>query len=835
MHPPKDVRPAVAPSRAGARSDKGARYTAWLVKYRLLVVLLTVALAAASAVGASKLEFDSTLEGWLLEDDPGLVAYRDFIDRFVGDEISVIGVTADNVFDPKVLATIDRMSKAARKAPHAHRVRSLTNVKIFDNDPEGGLEIRRLIKTLPRTAEAAAALRRKALDNPLLAGTLVAADGKTTAIVVELVGGDNLMQRKMEQVRELEKIVAGVGAAGEGMPAGLGLHLGGTPVLDKAFYDYNQRDFRIILPVSSFVVLLFAWLIFRRPFFTVLPSMVVLLSLLIVFGLMGFLGLKVSILSTMVAALVLAVGVADAVHVLSDYRRNLEQGLDRAVALRRSVAHLFIPCLFTSITTAAGFLSLLTSDLSPVREGGWLSAVGVMIAFGLSMTLMPALLSFAKRHPTRQEGGPLDRLVGAVASRMGGLSRPASVKVLVVSAVLMLAVAARLIFGGMHVGANPIGYFRPGDPVRLATELIDERLGGSTSIELLVSAPDGGLKDPEILRRMDRVQRYVETLPGVSRALSVVDYIKELNRVVHDGDKRHAVVPNSRAAVAQYYMLLEGEEEYASMVQSNESLGRVTALVNFSGSDALAKRLPEVQARLQREFAGTGASATITGFVKLMGDMEHYLVRSQIDSMLLAFAVITLMMFILLRSLRLGLLAMIPNLVPIFLGLGFMTLIGVGLDPGTVMIGSIALGLVVDDTVHFMVQLKRRARAGDSMSEAIAGTLQRAGRPIILTSVILMAGFLVATLGSFNPNVNFGFISAVVILLALLSDLVILPAALKVLRPRLVGNHDTSEQRKEGHGDATPDTTPSTRGAPPAAGRAALRRGLRPTDPAARA
>lgn len=825
MQAKNETQSAVGPSRAGARSDKGARYTAWLVKYRLLVLLLTVALAAASAVGASKLEFDSTLEGWLLEDDPGLVAYRDFIDRFVGDEISVIGVTADDVFDPKVLATIDRVSKAARKAPHVHRVRSLTNVKIFDNDPDGGLEIERLIKTLPASAKAAAALRRQALDNPLLAGTLVAKDGKTTAIVVELVGGPDLMQRKMEQVRVLEQIVAGSGA-----PAGVGLHLGGTPVLDKAFYDYNKRDFRIILPVSSFVVLLIAWLIFRRPFFTVLPSMVVLLSLLIVFGLMGFLGLKVSILSTMVAALVLAVGVADAVHVLSDYRRNLEQGLDRAVALRRSVAHLFIPCLFTSITTAAGFLSLLTSDLSPVREGGWLSAVGVMIAFGLSMTLLPALLSFARRRPARREAGPLDRLVGAVASRMGGLSRPASVKVLVVSAALVLAVAARLIFGGMNVGANPIGYFRPGDPVRSATELIDERLGGSTSIELLVNAPEGGLKDPEILRRMDRVQRYVETLPGVSRALSVVDYIKELNRVVHDGDKRHAVVPGSRQAVAQYYMLLEGEEEYSSMVQQNESLGRITALVNFSGSDALAKRLPEVQARLKQEFAGTGATATITGFVKLMGDMEHYLVRSQIDSMLLAFAVITLMMFILLRSLRLGLLAMIPNLVPILLGLGFMTLIGVGLDPGTVMIGSIALGLVVDDTVHFMVQLKRRVRRGDTMSTAIDGTLHRAGRPIILTSVILIAGFLVATLGSFNPNVNFGFISAVVILLALLADLVILPAALKVLRPRLVGNHDAPARRKEGHGE-----TPSKPDARPAAGRADLQRGLRPEEPAASA
>ena len=769
------------PAKDG-RHQKGARYTAWLVRHRLLVLLLTAGLATVAGAGAARLEFDSTLEGWFLEDDASMVTYRDFIERFVGDEISVIGVTADDVFEPRVLAAIQRLTQEAARAPHAHRVRSLTNVKIFDNDPEGGLEIRRLIQQLPRDNKAAAALRRDALDNPLLRGTLVAPDGKTTAVVVELGGGEDMMQRKMAQVRALEQIIQG-----EAQRSGVGMHLAGTPVSDKAFYDYNKRDFQVILPISAFVVLLLAWLIFRRPFFTILPSVVVLLSILITFGLMGALGIQVSILSTMVAALVLAVGVADTVHVLSEYRRGIDKELHRGEALRRTVAHLFIPCLFTSITTAVGFLSLLTSDLQPIREAGWLSAVGVLVAFGLSMTLLPALLSLARTTPERREAGLLNRLVSGAALRLGGLSRPGSVKVLAASALLVVLVAARLLGGGIEVGANPMGYFRPGDPVRTATELVDRRLGGSTSIELLVEAPGEGLKDPALLGRVDALQRYMESLPGVSRALSVVDYLKELNRVVHGGDKRRYALPQSREAVAQYFMLLEGEEDFSSMVQSNYSLGRVTARVSFSGSGALAKRLPEVEARLARDFSGPEASVKLTGFVKLMGDMEHYLVRSQIRSMLLAFFVISLMMFILLRSFKLGALAMIPNLIPILLGLGFMTFIGIGLDPGTVMIGSIALGLVVDDTVHFMVQLKRRTRAGDDLSAAIAGTIERAGRPIILTSVILIAGFLVATLGSFNPNVNFGFISALVILLALVADLLMLPAALKILQPRLGG------------------------------------------------
>jgi len=175
---------------------------------------------------------------------------------------------------------------------------------------------------------------------------------------------------------------------------------------------------------------------------------------------------------------------------------------------------------------------------------------------------------------------------------------------------------------------------------------------------------------------------------------------------------------------------------------------------------------------------------TPTGFIKLMGDMEHYLFRSQVRSLLSAFVAITLMMFVLLRSLRLGAFSMIPNLVPILLGLSFMAVAGIALDPGTVMIGSIALGLVVDDTVHFLVRLRRNVDR-HALEDAIAATMKQTGRPIVVTSIALGAGFAVMGLGSFTPNVAFGIVSAIVVILAMLADLVMLPAALLVLQPKV--------------------------------------------------
>lgn len=754
-----------------------ASWAAQVIRFRALVLLAAGVLAGVSIYYCTRLSFDNSVEGWFLEGDPSIVAYHEFLDRFVGDEISVIGIMAPDVFAPQVIKTIDRLTRAASSAPHTHRVRSLTNVKIFDSQGDA-IEIRPLVRHASVTSAEASELRRQALENPLLVGALVSQTAKATAVVVELTGGPDLMARKVAQARALEQIIKQ-----QELPAGVQLHLTGTPALDKAFYDHNERDFRLILPLSSLVVLLVVYVFFRRLVLTIVPTLVVGLGVLFTFGVMGALGIKVNILSTMVAALILAVGVADSVHVLADYQRYLAAGQGRREALERSLVHLLVPCFFTSVTTAAGFLSLLASSLQPIREAGWLAALGVSVAFVLSMTVVPALLSYFKTSPAQLGAGLMNRLVASAAERLGGMSLRASRLVLLTSGVLVVVVVVGIGVGGLEVGANPIEYFRRGDRIRTATELVDRQLGGSTSIEATVQAPNGGLKDPEVLRKLDRLQGELGRLPGVSKVISIVDYLKELNRVIHGGSRSSFVLPTQREVIAQYYLLLEGEDDLDSLVQSNYSLGRMTARVSFTGSSELAKQLPQVEQRLAREFNGPDLQIKITGFVKLMGDMERYLVRSQMKSMLIAFAVISIMMFVLLRSVKLGVFAMIPNLVPIVLGLGFMALMGIGLDPGTVMIGSIALGLVVDDTVHFLVQLRRQRRIGGG--GAVVRSMRASGQPIIITSIVLVAGFCVSTLGSFNPNVNFGLISAVVIVLALAADLVMLPAALKVLRPKL--------------------------------------------------
>jgi len=319
-------------------------------------------------------------------------------------------------------------------------------------------------------------------------------------------------------------------------------------------------------------------------------------------------------------------------------------------------------------------------------------------------------------------------------------------------------------------------------------------LGGASELAILVQAQEEGFKDPEFLKRIDAIAQWLETLPGITRVMAPTDGLREIDRILNSPPPtdeapktrpQRGNLPTTRALAAQYYLLLEGNDNFEETIQDDYSVGRLTARGLFSEAEHFAQTLPKIEKRFADDFPEKDINLQVTGYGRLITDMELYLLQSQIKSFIIAFIVVTLMLGLLLRSTSLALFSMIPNFVPIFLGLGFMGLVGIALDPATVMIGAIAMGLVVDDTVHFLVRLRRHFSASDDIEAAIEGATIDAGRPIVVTSFVLVATFSILVFGNFTPNINFGFISAVIIFLALVADLVLLPAVLRLIRPQL--------------------------------------------------
>lgn len=752
-----------------------------VLQHRVAVLVAIGVLTALAGVSATRLRFDSSIEIWFLEKDPTLVTYHAFLKRFEADEVAVVGIFASDVFTPEVLGGIKTIGAELRKAPHALRVRSLATTKIFSvqegGENDGALNIAPLYEQVPKTKAALVALRERALGNRLLRGTLLAADGRSTAIVVEMKAATDGMRAKRELTHAMRAIMAR-----HPIP-GAQLALAGTPALDEAFERHSAHDAQLMGPVAGAVLFLAALLLYRRLSAALLMLAVVGLACLWTFGLMSVLRIDLNVVSVGLIVLIMAVGVADSIHVLSDYYRELAGGKTPFDAALDSACSLLTPCFFTSATTVAGLLSLCVGSLAPLREFGFLAAIGVVLAFLLSFSFLPVALSLLRAPAAgflrAQRLGPMTRLL----STLGRPSRRLRHGALALS--LLLAVLGGWGLVRLKVGTNPMTYFKRGDPIRRATTQIDQRLGGSVTLEFLVQTGKEGLKDPAILRRLEALQKWLEGRPGVTRVLSIVNTLKELQRVLHDGKAEAAKLPASRELAAQLYLLLEGEEDFRRELQRNYSLTRLTARAQLSEGGQLTADAPRLEAKLAREFSGNDLRVRSTGFVKLMGDMETYLLRSQVRSFSLAFAVVSLMMLLLLRSWGLTALSLIPNLLPIVLGLGFMGLVGIPLDPGTVMIGSVALGLVVDDTVHFLVRLRRSLLGGAGLDEGVAATMDQTGRPIIVTSVVLACCFAVLGLGSFNPNVNFGLVTALVVILALIADLLILPAVVLAARPRL--------------------------------------------------
>jgi hypothetical protein len=475
-----------------------------------------------------------------------------------------------------------------------------------------------------------------------------------------------------------------------------------------------------------------------------------------------------------------------AYHTLESYCRGAAPRGDEPMveAAVRAILTVWRPCLFTTLTTACGFLSLLLSPIRPVSQMGLLAAAGVCLTLLVTTCLVPILLAALRPPPAgflaRQQQGPLRRMLVRL---QGGQPRRWW---LVVACGGGLLVASASGIGWLRVGTNMLEFFPPGDPVRQATEQVDRLIGGSISVEYLIQA-DGerGYLTPERLARLDRFGDYLREQPNVTGIHGLTEVLKELDAAVRGVPATQGRLPTSQPQLAQYLLLLEGSDLVRRFVRQQGRLGRFSLRVRAIGSEVLSGRVPEIDRHREQQIETDGFRLPGTGLVPLMNRMELFLLTSQLRSFGLALIVITMMMMALLRSVRLGLLGMIPNLGPVLVTLGWMGWAGIRLDIGTVMIASVVLGLVVDDSIHLLARFQRLVEQGVALDAAVDQALIGVGRPIVVTSLVLVAGFWTLLFASFQPNIYFGLLSGLAILTALIADLMLLPALLHLVRPRI--------------------------------------------------
>jgi predicted RND superfamily exporter protein len=741
-----------------------------------LFFLLTV----ASGYGITRLRIDNSVEVLLEKDTPVYRAFQKFTELFGNAELAVVSFSDPlGILRPEVLGEIAELTEAIEKrVPHVVEVISLTNAHVLDRLPNGDLVVRPLIdmeKGIPTDPEALKGIFIRAKEEPFFRKTLISEDGATTSLIVRIPyrQEDPLYRRELTKgllqvIEEFQKKYH------------RNYYLAGPPVFLTYFDDYILRDLMIFAPLVVLTVVVILFVTYRTVFGVALPLLVVLVGFLWTLGFMGIMGFPITLATTIIPPLLIVTGVEDSIYILSFYQKNLLRSQDR-----RGIAHLtseetFVPCFYTSITTAVGFGSLAITRIEAVYETGIVSAVGTMLLWLANNVLLVLLLRFL---PPPRRAGEVEKIIttGFLARF---LNRILDYNLRVPRRVFLFGIGFALLFlpgiSFVRVETNFVRYFHESSPIVIAHQFLEKHLSGVAPLEILVdSGKPEGIKDPLLLQEIYRIEEALKGEPTVDWVYSPADFVLTLHRSFSGSAdlSSHSFPVTSSELIQQYFFLYEiagGGAGVENFLTSDGRYGRISARLKDVSTRHLKETIQKITGIMDEVSARTGARLSFADNTTMLVALVDSLFQNTLNSLMLATVVIFILIYLYIRNLRVALLFMIPNLVPILAVLGLMGYAGIDLNISTMMIGSVAIGLAVNNTIHIFAHFPESLiKHSFQLNDAAHETMHSVGRAAVSTGVALMGGFLILTLSNFYPNFYFGTLSAFTLLVALICDLTI--------------------------------------------------------------
>ena len=775
----------------------------FLIHRRWLVIAAVAAVVAGFGSGLPRLTVDMSNEGFLHDDDPILVRYEAFKDQFGRDDIIIIGIEPRRLFSQEALARIKSMhDEIDEKVPHLNDVISLVNARNTYGDDDR-LIVEELLRKWPRTAAELKAVEARVMANPLYRNQLISEDGRLTTLIIEidawtaaggetdvLAGFDDSGGGKATRVplsdTENRAVVDAVRAIVEKYDAeDFRLYMAGTPYVTESIKRAMQSDMKLFTGLAILIIGICLFFMFRRAAAVYLPLALVIFTLISTLGLMGHLGYAITVTTVILPSFLLSVGVGASVHVLSMYFQRLRKSGDRRDAIVRALGHSGLAICLTCLTTAAGLGSFANAEVASIAILGTFSSFGVLLSLFYTVILLPALLAAIPVEPHRISASARTPLVDRLLDRVTDFST-GNARAIVVAGIVLIGIF--LGFASQLRFSHNVLVWLPQDwPVRLATEKIDRTMGGSVVLEVIVdTGRENGLYDREVLSGLDRLARDVEKMTVgelyIGKATSVADMLKEIHQALNGNRPGSHAIPADPKLIAQEFLLFEnsGSDDLEDVVDSQFRLARFSIRVPWQDTLTYKPFIVDIERRF-RTALGPGVKVTTTGIVSIFSQTLNAAIRSAAKSYAIAFCVITLMMILLLGRLKLGLVAMLPNLAPIIVTVGLMWLVGIPLNMFTMLVGSIAIGLAVDDTIHFMHNFRRYFAETGDVRTAVRETLHTAGRAMLVTSLVLGAGFYILMFSTLNNGAQFGLLTGTAIVLALLADFILAPALMVLL------------------------------------------------------
>jgi predicted RND superfamily exporter protein len=746
----------------------------WVVLSIIIAVTFAAAVILPQAIVAS-----SIAEMFFEEGHQGFAQYRERVRQFGSDEVLAVAVESDDPLGAENLARLDKLHEQVDAMPDIERVTSIANLKRVGKQ-EDTIAVRSFAEEAKELPSERAALANEIRGDPAIGGLLLSEDSGHFLVLVELtVAEDRPAERGPEIIAEVLDAFDSQGFAAEE------LHSGGMLVVLSSIVEQSLLNVTKMFPIVVLLLLLAVFLMFGRFWPVFVNSISALLAVVWAMAFSIAQDPELNIFMTLVPVLVLVISFSDVVHLCSAYLLELEDGKSKREAIVAATADVGAACFLTSLTTGVGFLSM-TFVPSPVfSQLGVVAGFGVFVAYLLAMTLVPILLEFFPTPEPWKEGrGRLvQRALEGILDGAARLSTTHPKKVVVVFAALI----------GVALWGSSQIYFEsdfekrlaPDSQLRQDARFLDEHFVSTTAIELYVEADQKeGVLDPELFNELAKLEQELEALPEVEKVVSVVDLL----RAAHSSfaPEGASFLPLSGAAVAQLFVLLEmqGEEALSPFIDFSRQNTRLTVYTSESGIRA-QNMLSHKIADMAGERLDEHASVDATSLPSLLGSWVDDVIAGQQDGLSFSLVVIALILILGFRSFRVGMWSMIPNVLPLLTLGGYVGWFWDAVDTDTLIVGMIALGIGVDDTIHFISRFRLeslRARDGgeDDVQEAITNTFRFSGRGIFITTFIFTLGFSPMAMSDYMPIRIMGTMLPFCFVMALIADLFLVPAMIKL-------------------------------------------------------
>ncbi|WP_274032678.1 efflux RND transporter permease subunit [Vibrio parahaemolyticus] len=743
-------------------------------KYSLLVLLATIFLIIVATIGGKNLYFRGDYDIFFDGTNKQLLAFDEIQTTFAKtDNLAIVIAPEDgDIFTPQTLSLIQKITVDAWQVPYSSRVDSIANYQHTEASDDDLLVEDLLYSEYELIPERISKVKSIALSEPVLKSALVSEKGDVTVVNI------TVQLPEMDKTAEVEEVVSSINAMIDRYQRAypdVAFHKAGIIAMNHAFMTAAQDDSSTLVPTMLVVILVFLTIMLRSILSVIATLIVIIGSVMATMGISGWAGMFLSTATVNVPTLIMTLAVADCVHVIATMRQSMKNGFTKVQSIERSIALNFVPILITSVTTAIGFLMMNMSDSPVLRDFGNLSALGVMVACFLSVTLLPALLKLlpihVKMETSQDQKHVMDRLGDFVVSQRRALL-PLSVAVIVVCASLIPL---------NKVNDESVEYFGQRNEFRQAADFMEERISGMTNISIAIKTNESqGIAAPDFLNTIGEFSSWLRDQPETDHVATLADVYKRLNKNMHGDDEAYYSLPQERELAAQYLLLYEMSLPYGLDLNNQINVDKSSIKMVLTVANLGSVELVDLENRIYQWFAEHAPQYQVVASSPslMFAHIGETNMASMLSTLPITLVLISALLIFALRSVRLGLISLMPNIAPAVIGFGLWALISGEINLGLSVVVTLTLGIVVDDAVHFLSKYQRARREGQTAEQAVRYAFHTVGRALWITTVVLVAGFSVLAMSSFRLNADMGQLSAIVIFIALVVDFLFLPTLL---------------------------------------------------------